>query len=111
MNNDDIYTAIYDIVRMVPKGRVTSYGAVAAAIGMASGARMVGYAMKHAGAVKPKVPAHRVLNSSGLLSGKHAFATPTRMQELLEKEGVRVMNDKVVDFKRRFWDPSREILL
>jgi methylated-DNA-protein-cysteine methyltransferase-like protein len=108
-NRDDIYTAIYEIVRMVPRGRVTTYGAVAAAVGLASGARMVGYAMKHAGAVKPKVPAHRVLNSSGLLTGKHAFGSPTRMQELLEKEGVHVVDDKVVDFPRLFWDPLREI--
>lgn len=105
----DIYEAIYEIVRLVPKGRVTSYGAVAAAVGARSGARMVGYAMGHCEGVKPKVPAHRVVNSAGLLSGKHAFGTPTRMQELLEKEKVEVKDDKVVDFKKLFWDPLTEL--
>lgn len=107
----DIYDAIYEIVRHVPKGRVTSYGAIAAAIGARSGARLVGYAMSHCSSVRPKVPAHRVVNSSGLLSGKHAFATPTRMEELLKKEGVDVKNDKVVRFRELFWDPLRELEL
>lgn len=108
---DNIYDIIYEVVRKVPKGRVTFYGAVAAAIGMKSGARMVGYAMHAAPAAKPKVPAHRVVNSTGLLTGKHHFATITRMQELLEKEGVAVKNDKVVDFAARFWDPVKELAL
>jgi len=108
-NKDDIYEAIYDVVRLVPKGRVTSYGAVAAAVGMRSGARVVGYAMKNCPTIKPKVPAHRVVNSSGLLTGKHHFSPPEKMQQLLEKEGVKVRDDKVVDFDKKFWDPLKEL--
>ena len=110
-DRSDIYEAIYDIVRCIPKGRVTSYGAVAAAIGVKSGARMVGYAMHHAPGVKPKIPAHRVVNSIGLLSGRHHFSPPERMAQLLEKEGVKVENDQVVDFKKKFWDPLTELTL
>jgi methylated-DNA-protein-cysteine methyltransferase-like protein len=108
-SKDSLYDAIYDVVRLVPKGRVTSYGAVAAAIGAASGARVVGYAMNLCGAVKPKVPAHRVLNRNGMLTGKHHFSPPEKMQQLLEKEGITVKDDKVVDFEKHFWDPMKEI--
>lgn len=110
-NKNELYDAIYDIVRLVPKGRVTSYGAVAAAIGLKSGARIIGYAMNVCGAVRPKVPAHRVVNRNGMLSGKHHFETPDMMQMLLEKEGVKVKDDTVVDFEKRFWDPLKEIEL
>jgi methylated-DNA-protein-cysteine methyltransferase related protein len=110
-DRSDIYEAIYDIVRCIPKGRVTSYGAISAAIGVKSGARMVGYALNHVGGVKPKVPAHRVVNSIGLLSGKHHFSPPEKMQQLLEKEGVKVSDDKVVDFEKKFWDPLTELTL
>jgi len=106
-----IYDAIYDVVRLVPKGRVTSYGAVAAAIGAASGARLVGYAMNLCANVKPKVPAHRVLNRNGLLTGKHHFSPPEKMQQLLEKEGIKVKDDKVVDFEKLFWDPMKELTM
>ncbi len=110
MNKDaDLYDAIYDIVRMIPKGRVTSYGAIAAAIGIKSGARMVGYAMNHCHGVKPKVPAHRVVNRVGLLSGKHHFGTGDEMKHLLEKEKVSVVDDKVQDFQKKFWDPAIEL--
>jgi len=108
---ESIYDAIYDVVRAVPKGRVTSYGAVAAAIGAASGARVVGYAMNTCSGVKPKVPAHRVVNRNGLLTGKHHFSPPEKMQQLLEKEGIKVMDDKVVAFDRLFWDPMKELEL
>ncbi|MBZ4189524.1 MGMT family protein [Niabella beijingensis] len=107
---ESIFDLIYEIARQIPKGRVTSYGAIAKAIGSGKSARMVGWAMSNAGRVKPKIPAHRVVNSTGLLSGKHAFKTPTQMQELLEKEGVKIKNDKVVDFKTRFWDPLAELI-
>jgi methylated-DNA-protein-cysteine methyltransferase-like protein len=106
---ENIYEIIYDIVRCVPKGRVTTYGAVAAAIGLKSGARLVGYAMNNCGDAKPKVPAHRVLNRNGMLTGKHHFDTPDKMQRLLEKEGIKVKNDLVQDFDKRFWDPSAEL--
>lgn len=106
---DNIYELIYEIVRLVPKGRVTTYGAVASAIGTGSGARLVGYAMNNCKGVKPKVPAHRVVNRNGMLTGKHHFETPTRMEELLRKEGVEVKEDKVVGFEGLFWDPMKEI--
>lgn len=105
----DLYEAIYAIVRLIPKGRVTSYGAIAAAIGMKSGARVVGYAMNHCHGVKPGVPAHRVVNRNGLLTGKHHFGTENEMQRLLEKEKIRVADDKVQDFEKIFWDPAKEI--
>src|SRR5580658_4490775 len=104
-NKGNIYDAIYDLVRCVPRGRVTSYGAVAAAIGAASGARVVGYAMNNSAGIKPKVHAHRVVNRNGLLTGKHHFSPPEKMQQLLEKEGVKIADDKVMDFDRLFWDP------
>ena len=108
---ESIYDAIYDVVRCVPKGRVTSYGAVAAAIGAASGARVVGYAMNMSFGVKPKVPAHRVVNRNGLLTGKHHFSPPEKMQQLLEKEGIKVKDDKVVAFDSLFWDPMKELAM
>lgn len=105
----DLYEAIYEVVRRVPKGRVTTYGHVAAAIGMRSGARMVGYAMNQCAGVKPKVPAHRVLNRNGMLTGKHHFNSETEMQLMLEKEGIKVINDQVVSFRELLWDPAVEI--
>ena len=105
-----IYDAIYDVVRCVPRGRVTSYGAVAAAIGAASGARVVGYAMNMCAGIKPKVPAHRVVNRNGMLTGKHHFSPPEKMQQLLEKEGVKIKEDKVVNFDKLYWDPMKEIV-
>lgn len=100
---------VYAVVRLIPKGRVTSYGAIAAAIGAKKSARLVGWAMSQSHGIIPKVPAHRVVNSSGLLTGKHHFATPTQMQELLEKEGVKVKNHQVQNFKALFWNPIEEI--
>lgn len=109
--HSDIYTAIYDVVRAIPSGRVSSYGAIAAAIGVKSGARMVGYAMNHSHTVHPPVPAHRVVNRNGLLTGKHHFNPPQQMQQLLETEGIQVKNDQIVDFDRLFWNPSTELSL
>lgn len=108
---ENIYDIIYDVVRAVPKGRVTSYGAVAAAIGVKSGARMVGYAMNACHNAKPKVPAHRVVNRNGMLTGKHHFSPPEKMEQLLKKEGVMVVDDKVLDFEQLFWDPVKELTL
>jgi methylated-DNA-protein-cysteine methyltransferase related protein len=104
------FADVYDVVRQVPKGRVTSYGAIAAYLGTKLSARMVGWAMNAAGTAKPKVPAQRVVNRVGLLSGKHHFGTPALMEELLKKDGVTVKDDKVVDFAKRFWDPVKELL-
>ena len=105
------FTDVYDVVRQIPKGRVTSYGAVAAYLGTKLSARMVGWAMNAAHTAKPKVPAQRVVNRNGILSGKHHFGTPTLMEELLKKDGVAVKNDTIVDFKKIFWDPITELSL
>lgn len=103
--DDTFFEQVFDVVRLIPKGRVTSYGAVAAALGTKLSARMVGWAMNASHVVKG-VPAHRVVNRNGLLTGKMHFSYPEQMQELLEKEGVKVVDDKVVDFEKRFWDPA-----
>ncbi|MBX2933094.1 MAG: MGMT family protein [Ferruginibacter sp.] len=105
------FTDVYDVVRQIPKGKVTSYGAIAAYLGTKLSARMVGWAMNGAHAAKPKVPAQRVVNRNGMLTGKHHFGTSTAMEELLMKDGVKVKDDKVVDFVKRFWDPSKELAL
>jgi methylated-DNA-protein-cysteine methyltransferase related protein len=100
------FELVYEVARQIPRGKVTSYGAIAACLGTKSSARMVGWAMNGVGKEKPIVPAHRVVNRNGMLTGAHQFPTPTRMQELLEKEGTKVKNGKVVDFEKRFWDPA-----
>jgi methylated-DNA-protein-cysteine methyltransferase-like protein len=105
----NFFADVFEVVRQIPKGRVTSYGAIANYLGTKLSARMVGWAMHAAGNAKPKVPAQRVVNSSGLLSGKMHFGTPTRMDELLKKDGVSVKNDAVVNFKEIFWDPAKEL--
>ena len=107
--DQSFYDIVFELVRLIPKGRVSSYGAIARSIGAGGSARMVGYAMNHAHLAGPDIPAHRVVNSIGLLTGKHHFATPDLMQELLEKEGVQVKEDKVQNFKQHFWDPMQEL--
>ncbi len=107
----NFFQDVYEVVRLVPPGRVTTYGAIAHYLGARHGARMVGWALiaaVPAGSLQ-EVPAQRVVNRNGLLTGRHHFATPTAMQEALEAEGVRVESDQVVDFKQRFWDPSAEL--
>src|SRR5437868_7453000 len=99
MAEKDFFEMVYQVARLIPKGRVTSYGAIAAYLGAKSSSRLVGYAMNGSGRIKPKVPAHRVVNREGMLTGKHHFETPFRMQELLEKENIKIKKDKVVDFK------------
>ncbi|MGV3636417.1 MAG: MGMT family protein [Flavobacteriales bacterium] len=107
----DFFADVMSVVRQIPKGRVTSYGAIAKYLGAARSSRIVGYCMNNSHVVKPKVPAHRVVNRIGMLTGKHHFATPTAMEELLKKEGVKVKDDQVVDFAKRFWDPAVELEL
>lgn len=107
----DFFQDVYDVVRLIPKGRVTNYGAIANYLGAARSSRMVGWAMNAAHGQKPKVPAHRVVNRNGELTGKHHFSTPFKMQELLEKEGVEVQKDRIVNFKTHFWDPAVELAL
>ena len=100
---------VYGVVRQIPKGRVTSYGAIANYLGTKLSARMVGWAMNTAHSAKPKVPAHRVVNRNGMLSGKAHFATPSLMEELLAKEKIIVKNDVIQNFKTLFWDPAEEL--
>jgi methylated-DNA-protein-cysteine methyltransferase related protein len=108
---ESFFELVYEVARQIPKGRATSYGAIAAALGTKLSARMVGWAMNGADRVKPKVPAHRVVNRNGMLTGRHHFATPTLMEELLKKEGIKVKNDTIVDFEKIFWDPVSELEL
>ncbi|WP_026966442.1 MGMT family protein [Algoriphagus terrigena] len=110
MSNEkpNYFDLVYQVVREIPRGRVTSYGTIAHYLGLKSGARMVGYAM-NAAHTMPDVPAQRVVNRQGLLTGKAHFETPTKMQELLEADGVRVENDRVQDFDKVFWDPDKEL--
>jgi methylated-DNA-protein-cysteine methyltransferase-like protein len=107
--DENFFQLVYDIVRQVPRGRVTSYGAIAAALGAKSSARLVGWAMNGSHRMKPKVPAQRVVNRQGLLSGRIHFDYPEQMQELLEKEGVKIKDNQVVDFGKKFWDPIKEL--
>ncbi|MFC0875004.1 MGMT family protein [Saccharicrinis sp. FJH2] len=105
----DLYDQIYDIVRQIPPGRVTSYGAIARCLGTKSGARMVGWAMNASHSTENWVPAHRVVNRNGMLSGKHHFGGSTVMEDLLKSEGIDVVNDQIVDFRKHFWDPFVEL--
>ena len=107
--DENFFELVYEIARQIPKGRVTSYGAIAICLGAKSSARMVGWAMNSGGRVRPKVPAHRVVNRLGILSGKHHFDDPEQMEKLLKKEGIKVKNDTVVDFEKLFWDPVKEL--
>lgn len=107
--DESFFEAVFSLVRQVPRGRVTSYGAIAAALGARSSARMVGWAMNGSHRVKPSVPAHRVVNRQGLLTGKVHFNPPEKMQLLLEKEGIKIVDDQVQDFSKKFWDPVKEL--
>ena len=108
-DTDNFFKQVFDVCKLIPKGRVTSYGAIASAIGSPKSARMVGWAMNKAFSHTESIPAHRVLNRNGLLTGKKAFGSPTLMQELLEQEGIEVQNDRVVNFEEIFWDPWIEL--
>ena len=105
----NFFSDVYEVVKLVPRGRVTSYGAIARYLGTGMSARMVGWAMNACHGL-PDVPAHRVVNSQGLLTGKMHFGSPTAMERRLAKEGVSVNKDKVDDFEKRFWDPAKELL-
>ena len=108
---NSFFEDVYDVVRQIPKGCVTSYGAIASYLGTKMSARMVGWAMNASFQITPKVPAHRVVNRNGMLSGKAHFGTPTLMQELLEKEKIKIKNDTILDFEKKFWDPVKELSL
>lgn len=104
--DESFFELVFEVVKQIPKGRVTSYGAIASALGTKMSARLVGWALNSSHSMKPRIPAHRVVNRMGLLSGKMHFEYPEQMQELLEKEGVIVKEDQVQDFKSKFWDPK-----
>ena len=106
---DSFFADVWDVVKLIPRGRVTSYGAIARYLGIGSSARMVGWAMNAASAEKD-VPAHRVVNRLGMLSGKAHFTPPEKMEKLLKKEGILVENDTIVNFNLLFWDPNKELL-
>ena len=107
-NLESFFEQVYAVVRLIPKGRITSYGAIGKYLGAAQSARMVGWAM-NACHNQPEIPAHRVVNRNGLLTGKMHFVTPKTMEILLEKEGISVISDQIVDFNVHFWDPEKEL--
>ena len=110
MNNYNFFDSVYEVARLIPPGRVTSYGAIAAWLGTKGSSRMVGYAMQASGKALPPVPAHRVVNRQGLLTAKFHFGGDL-MEQLLKSEGVNVIDDQVQDFKKIFWDPATELAL
>ena len=108
MDNSDFFENVYAVVKLIPKGRVTSYGAIACYLGSKQSSRLVGWAMNASHKLNG-VPAHRVVNRKGILTGKHHFETSNRMQELLEKEGVNIKEDQIMNFNELFWDPIKEL--
>lgn len=107
---EDFFSKVYEVVKLIPCGRVTSYGAIAAYLGTPGSSRMVGWAMNASHHATEFIPAHRVVNRNGLLTGKHHFDTPMAMQELLESEGVKVIDNQVIDFDKLFWNPMKELI-
>jgi len=108
-DNDSFFAKVYQVVKLIPHGRVSSYGAIAAYLGSKMSARMVGWAMNQSHTAKLNIPAHRVVNRNGQLSGKHHFGGPNIMQELLENEGIQITNDQIINFPEIFWDPVKEL--
>jgi methylated-DNA-protein-cysteine methyltransferase-like protein len=109
--NKDFFSNVYAVVKQIPSGRVTSYGAIAKYLGMARSARMVGWAMNGSHSLADPIPAHRVVNRTGLLTGKHHFAGQDEMQRRLEAEGLTVIDDQIQNFEDYFWDPAKELSL
>ena len=107
-SNDNFFEKVYDVARQIPLGKVTSYGAIAKALGTARSARMVGWAMNAAHNLED-VPAHRVVNRKGLLTGKHHFDGTNLMQQLLENEGIEVVDNQIIDFEKHFWEPKMSL--
>lgn len=105
----NFFNQVYQVVKQVPAGRVTSYGAIAKYLGSPGAARMVGWAMNACHSQKEYIPAHRVVNRNGLLTGKHHFDSPNAMQELLEAEGLKMKGNQILDFEDKFWNPEDEL--
>ena len=108
-DNKGFFSRVYDITRLIPYGRITSYGAIARYLGSGGSARMVGWALNSSHSGHGYVPAPRVVNRNGMLTGKHHFGTSSAMQQLLENEGFTVVDDRVIEFRERFWDPAVEL--
>jgi len=104
------FEKVFEVVKLIPKGRVTSYGAIAEYLGTKGSSRMVGWAMNSSHHSTVNIPAHRVVNRNGVLTGKHHFGGPEIMKQLLESEGITIENDQIVDFEKHFWNPAIEIL-
>ena len=107
--DEDFFSKVYEVTKCIPYGRVTSYGAIARFLGSGRSARMVGWALNASHSQREFIPAHRVVNRNGLLSGKHHFGNSTTMEQLLMNEGILVENDRVINFKEKFWDPGTEL--
>jgi methylated-DNA-protein-cysteine methyltransferase related protein len=103
--NDNFFEKVYQVTRLVPQGRVTTYGSIARYIGAPGASRMVGWALNNSHTYNEFIPAHRVVNRNGMLTGKHHFRHPELMQQLLEAEGIMVENDRILDFENKYWDP------
>ncbi len=109
-NDDGFFSRVYEVTKLIPRGRVTSYGAIARYLGTAGSSRMVGWAMNNSHYIDEFIPAHRVVNRFGILTGKHHFPGTGMMQELLENEGVIIEDNKIMNFETIFWDPNRELI-
>lgn len=109
MENPSFFAKVYAVVRQIPYGRVTSYRAIARYLGTEGSARMVGWAMNQSHSSTVEIPAHRVVNRIGILTGKHHFGGPDVMRQLLESEGIQVIDDQITDFEKHFWDPAKEL--
>lgn len=109
IENSDFFSRVYDLTKMIPYGKVTSYGAIAHYLGSGRSARMVGWALNSCHSRPEFIPAHRVVNRKGMLTGKRHFGNSTTMQQLLENEGILVENDQVMQFAEKFWDPGKEL--
>jgi len=107
MNDTSFFNKVFEVVKHIPYGRVTSYGCIAKYLGSKGSARMVGWAMNASHSAAEAIPAHRVVNRNGMLTGKHHFGNPHIMQQLLENEGAIIKNDKIINFKELFWDPMK----
>jgi len=107
--NNDFFARVYEVTKCIPYGRITSYGAIARCLGSGKSARMVGWALNVCHSNPEFIPAHRVVNRNGLLTGKHHFGNSTTMEQLLKNEGVIIENDQIINFKEKFWDPGTEI--
>lgn len=108
-DNDSFFNRVYEVVKLIPFGKATSYGAIANYLGSKGSARMVGWAMNTSHSANMPIPAHRVVNRNGILTGKHHFGSPDIMKQLLENEDIVVIEDKIIDFEKHFWDPVKEL--